>query len=47
MSENRFAFIDEKDRAAFKIMKPAELSSTGHREAAVMALMKGAEVESS
>ena len=45
LTRNRYAFIDEDDREGFDILQPAEASTLGAREAAMMAMSDGSEMQ--
>ena len=45
LTRNRFAFIDEDDREGFDVLQPAEASTLGTREAAMMAMSDGSETQ--
>lgn len=45
LTQNRFAFIDEDDREGFDILTPAEPSTLGTREAAMMVMSDGSETQ--
>ena len=45
LTDHRFAFVDEDEREGFEIMQPAEASNLGSREAAMMAIKDGSEIQ--
>ena len=45
LNSNRLAFVDEDERAAFEVLQPAETSNLGTREAAMMAISDGSEMQ--
>ncbi|TRW98287.1 hypothetical protein FNJ84_05775 [Paracoccus sp. M683] len=45
LDRNRFAFVDEDDRAQFQIGMPAESTSVGAREAATLVMGDGTEMQ--
>ena len=45
LNSNRFAFVDEDEREGFEILQPAGTSNLGTREAAMMAINDGSEMQ--